>query len=394
MRITICGGGNAAHTAAGLLSAREEHQVNVYLPFNDEVEKWRSGIAAQGGMKVNRKNESLLGLPEMVSNKPAEVIPGSQIVLLALPAFAHESILKEIFPYIEEGSLVGALAARGCFDLCAIDVLGSKAETITLFGLQTLPWACRIKKFGQEVDVLGTKAKVGFATCPPDKADELASFLSRQLDIRLEPIESFLSLTLAGTGQIIHPGVMYGLFSSWDGQIFEEAPLFYQGIDAQTADILQFLSDEIQILRSSLEARYPSINLNSVRPLDEWLCLSYADDIEDTSSLQTYFVTNRSYAGLKVPVKQARGGLVPDFQARYLSEDVPFALLATRGIAELTGVATPTIDEVITWSQERLDKEYLVGSKLYGKDLVASRSPQRYGFQEIDHMIGVTYCQN
>jgi hypothetical protein len=207
-------------------------------------------------------------------------------------------------------------------------------------------------------------------------------------------MESFLSLTLAGTGQIIHPGVMYGLFSYWDGQEFDEAPLFYQGIDEKTADILQRLSDEVQKLRSSLAERYPSINLNSVRPLDEWLCLSYADDIEDTSSLQTYFVTNRSYAGLRVPVKRVNGGMVPDFQARYLSEDVPFALLATKGIAELAGVATPTIDEVIIWSQERLDKEYLVGSKLVGKDLIVSRSPQRYGFQDLDSMIGTMFCQN
>ncbi len=394
MQITICGGGNAAHTATGLLSAREEHQVNVYLPFGQEAEKWRAGLTTQGGMKVNRKGDSIFGSPAKVSSNPAEVIPDSQIVLLALPAFAHESILKEIFPFLEEGTLLGALAARGCFDLCATDVLGSTAETITLFGLQTLPWACRIKEYGQEVDILGTKAKVGFATCPPDQAGELASLLGSQLDIHLEPMESFLSLTLAGTGQIIHPGVMYGLFCSWNGQTFDEAPLFYQGIDAQTADILQCLSDEVQILRSTLEERYPSIDLNSVRPLDEWMCLSYADDIEDTSSLQTYFVTNRSYAGLKVPVKKAKGGLVPDFQARYLSEDVPFALLATRGIAELADVATPTIDEVITWSQDRLDREYLVGNKLTGKDLIASRSPQRYGFQDLDRMIGVTFCQN
>ncbi|MCK4900310.1 MAG: NAD/NADP octopine/nopaline dehydrogenase family protein, partial [Anaerolineales bacterium] len=171
-------------------------------------------------------------------------------------------------------------------------------------------------------------------------------------------------------------------------------PLFYQGIDAETADILQCLSDEVQILRSALEARYPTIDLSAVRPLDEWLCLSYADDIEDTSSLQTYFVTNRSYAGLKVPVITVNGGMVPDFQARYLSEDVPFALLATRGIAELAGVPTPTIDEVITWSQDRLNKEYLVGSKLIGQDLIASRSPQRYGFQDLDRMVGAMFCQN
>lgn len=394
MQITVCGGGNAAHTTTGLLSSHKEHQVNVYLSFGDEAEKWRAGLVAQGGMKVNRQGNAILGSPEKISRNPAEVIPDSQIVLLALPAFAHESILKDIAPYLGEGTLLGALAARGCFDLCAMDVLGNKVETLTLFGLQTLPWACRIKEYGQEVDILGTKARVEFATCPPNQAGELVSFLSRQLDIHLEPIESFLSLTLAGTGQIIHPGVMYGLFCYWDGQTFDEAPLFYQGIDAHTADILQRLSDEVQILRSTLEARYPTIDLNSVRPLDEWLCLSYADDIEDTSSLQTYFVTNRSYAGLKVPVKKVNGGLVPDFQARYLSEDVPFALLATKGIAELAGIPTPTIDEVITWSQNRLNKEYLVGNKLIGNDLISSRSPQRYGFQDLDQMIDAMFCQN
>ncbi|UCD41712.1 MAG: NAD/NADP octopine/nopaline dehydrogenase family protein [Chloroflexota bacterium] len=394
MQITICGGGNAAHTAAGLLSAREEHQVNVYISFEHEADRWRTGIASQGGIKVNREGDSILGVPGRISTDPAEVIPGSRLVLLALPAFAHESILKEIAAYIDNGSLVGALAARGCFDLCVMDVLGSKSEMITQFGLQTLPWACRIKEYGREVDILGTKAKVEFATCPPSQAVELASFLSSQLDVNLEPMESFLSLTLAGTGQIIHPGVMYGLFHDWDGQVFVEAPLFYQGIDAHTADILQRLSDEIQTLRYSLAERYPSIDLHAVRPLDEWLCLSYADEIEDTTSLQTYFVTNRSYAGLKVPVVSANGGLAPDFQARYLSEDVPFALLATRGIAELAGVPTPTIDQVLTWSQARLGKEYLVDGELTGKDLTSSRSPQRYGYQDLDSMIGAMFCQD
>jgi hypothetical protein len=392
MQIAICGGGNAAHTATGLLSAREDHQVSVFISFEHEAKAWREGITFQGGMKVNRQDKSILGSPEVISTDAAEVIPGSELVLLALPAFAHESILKQIKPYIDDGTLVGALAARGCFDLCVMDVLGSKADKITQFGLQTLPWACRIKDYGREVNILGTKAKVAFATCPPHQAVELASFLSSQLDINLEPMESFLSLTLAGTGQIIHPGVMYGLFQEWDGQVFAEAPLFYQGIDAYTADILQRLSDEIQALRFSLTQRYPSIDFQAVRPLDEWLCLSYADEIEDTTSLQTYFVTNRSYAGLKVPVVPADGGLVPDFQARYLSEDVPYALLATRGIAELAGVPTPTIDQVLFWSQEHLGKEYLVDGKLVGADIISSRSPQRYGYQDLDSMIGAMFC--
>lgn len=393
MQITICGGGNAAHTSTGLLAAREEHQVNVYLSMADEAQLWQAGIDSQGGMTVIRQEGTIKSLPQMISSDPAQVIPGSQLVLLALPAFAHESVLGEIAPYLEPGTLVGALAARGSYDLCTRDVLKSKADSVTVFGLQTLPWACRIKHYGREVEILGTKATVDFATCPPEQADDLASFLSQQLGVPLSPMGSFLSLTLAGTGQLIHPGVMFGLFNSWDGHPFDEAPLFYQGIDAHTADVLQNLSDEIQVLRAAFESRYPHVDLSSVRSLADWLCHSYANDIEDTSSLQTYFVTNRSYAGLKVPTRSKDDGLVPDFQARYLSEDVPFALLATRGIAELAGVATPTMDEVITWAQARLGKEYLVDGKLTGRDVKYSRAPQRYGFQDLDNMINAMFCQ-
>ena len=393
MDITICGGGNAAHAAAGLLAARDEHRVKVYLSFEDEAQIWRAGVTNQGGMRVIRRDSSVLGLPERISSDPAAVIPGAELVLLALPSFAHESILKEISPYIEQEALIGALAARGCFDLCVRDILGSKTDRVTIFGLQTLPWACRIKQYGQEVNLLGVKAQVGFATCPPEHAGKLASSLSTQLGFPLEPVDSFLSLTLAGTGQLIHPGVMYGLFKDWDGHVFEEAPLFYQGIDAETADILQCLSDEVQALRLSIEERYATIDLHAVRTLDEWLCMSYAEDIEDTSSLQTYFVTNRSYAGLKVPMRESDGGLNPDFGARYLSEDVPYALLATRGIAELADVPTHSMDEVISWAQERMNKEYLVDGKLAGRDLESSRAPQRYGFRDLDTMFGVMFCQ-
>ena len=137
MQITICGGGNAAHTSAGLLSAREEHHVNVYLSLPDEADLWQKGIASQGGMQVLREDEAILGLPEKISSDPAEVIPGSHLVLLALPAFAHQAVLGEIAPFLEDGALLGALAARGSYDLCTRDVLKSKADSVTVFGFRS-----------------------------------------------------------------------------------------------------------------------------------------------------------------------------------------------------------------------------------------------------------------
>jgi hypothetical protein len=387
MQVTVCGGGNAAHALVGLLGAQGSHLVNVYLSFEDEARRWQAGIASQGGIEVLQRQATSLGHPHRVSSDPSLVLPGSQLVLLALPAFAHQAVLQQIAPFLDDGAWLGAIPARGTFDLCAWDALGEKCFSLTLFGLQSLPWACRITEYGRSVKILGAKARLDLAAFPANRAAPVAQGLSELLGIRLDPIANFLSLTLAGTGQLIHPGILYGLFHDWDGHPLDEAPLFYQGVDAATATILQQMSAEVQDLRLALQQRFPSLDLSAVRPLVQWLQRSYPEDIRDFSSLQAMFNTNQSYAGLRAPVHSFAGGKRPDFQSRYLSEDVPYGLIPTRGIAELAGVEMPVIDRVILWAQARLDQEYLVDGKLRGRHLPATRAPQRYGIHSLQGLI-------
>jgi hypothetical protein len=391
MQVTVCGGGNAAHALVGLLAAQGSHLVNVYLSFEREARLWQAGIASQGGIEVLQREATRLGRPHAISCDPSQVLPGSQLVLLALPAFAHQAVLQQIAPYLDSGAWLGAIPARGAFDLCAWDALGEKCFSLTLFGLQSLPWACRIIDYGRSVKILGTKARLDLAAWPAVRAAPLAQQLGALLGICLDPAAEFISLTLAGTGQLIHPGILYGRFQDWDGRPLAEASLFYQGVDAPTAGILEQMSAEVQQLRRALQDHFPSLDLSAVRPLAEWLLRSYPDDILDKTSLQTMFNTNRSYAGLQVPVRpQTEGplpaGLLPDFQSRYLSEDIPYGLIPTRGIAELAGVAMPTIDRVILWAQARLDQEYLVAGKLRGRHLTATRAPQRYGLHSLEQL--------
>jgi hypothetical protein len=180
---------------------------------------------------------------------------------------------------------------------------------------------------------------------------------------------------------------MYGLFHDWNGRSYDRPRLFYQGVDAGISVILQQMSDEIQLLRATLEGIYPNLDLTAVRTLIDWLKLSYEANIADGSTLQSSFATNNSYAGLLAPMQKTDGGFVPDFQARYLSEDVPYNLLVTRGIAELAGFSTPVIDKVISWAQERLEKEYLISGRLQGADIHYTRSPQHYGFTTLDQFL-------
>lgn len=387
MQITVCGGGNGAHTLAGLMSAQPGLRVQVYSPFRDEVEQWQAGVTDRGGITVVSAAGTLLGRPHRISHTPAAVIPGSQLVLLSLPAFAHSSMLSAIAPHLDDGAWVGGLPARGGLDWRARNALGKHGKSAVIFGLQTLPWACRIRHYGQEVAILGTKATVDLAAWPSAYAPQIATLLGDLLGVPTSCVSNFLSLTLAGTGQIIHPGVMYGLFGDWDGGPYAEAPLFYHSIGDKTAAILQHLTDEVQSLCRALENRFPALDLSAVRPLHEWLCRSYGDAISDPSSLQSSFVTNQGYAGLRAPMCLTADGLVPDFLSRYLAEDIPYGLVVIRGVAELVGLSLPTVDEVITWAQRRIGKEYLVHGQLKGRDLDASGVPQRYNINTLEALV-------
>ena len=66
------------------------------------------------------------------------------------------------------------------------------------------------------------------------------------------------------------------------------------------------------------------------------------------------------------------GQFIPNFQYRYLTEDVPYGLVVTRALGELINVKTPTIDEVISWAQHVMDKVYLIDGRLCGTDIIGS----------------------
>jgi len=378
-KITICGGGNGAQTLVPVAAHNLGCLVDLFAPFGDEAKRLQAGLEAHGGLEL-RGAVQAKARPRRISADPAEVIPGSELVVLVLPAFAHEATLRQIAPFLEERAWVGAIPARGGFDYCAAHVLaGLGRPDVRLFGLQTLPWACRIEQYGRTVHVLGVKEAVDAASRPAAEIGAIAPLLEQMLGLRVGAAASILALTLANTGQLIHPGIMHGLFADWDGDALAEVPLFYQGLSKGGARTLAGLSDDVQAIRAHLEGM---LDLSAVRPLKDWLMRAYGDAIADPSSLRSAFVTNRAYAGLKAPVREvAPGRFVPDFSARYLAEDVPFGLAVSRAIAALAGVETPAMDRVIAWAGERLDKDYL------GRDAGQTRIPQNYGLDSLERLI-------
>ena len=377
-KMTICGGGNGAQTLAAVATHNLACHVDLYAPFADEADRLRAGIASHSGIET-KGAVNAQGRPRRVSADPEDVIPGSELVVLVLPAFAHEPTLRAVVPFMDERASVGAMPARGGLDFCAARTLSElNREDVTVFGLQTLPWACRVREYGRTVDVLGVKATVDAAARPAGSLDRIAPELERMLGVPVGRAGSMLALTLANTGQIIHPGIMYDLFQSWNGTTFDEksVPLFYQGLSREGADVLGRLSEEIQAVCAGLSGC--ELDLSSVRDLKTWLIRSYRDAIQDDSSLWSAFVTNRAYAGLRAPVEEvASGEFAPAFSARYLAEDVPYGLMVSQAIADLAGVETPVMDEVVAWAVEQLGDSAVEGG----------RTPQAYNLEDLDALV-------
>jgi hypothetical protein len=388
LHVTVCGAGNAAHVLLPVLAATQAVRTTVFAPLAEEAARWSAILGAAGAVKVTLPGGQVLaGRPALLTADPAAAAADAHLVLLALPAFAHEPVLAALAPYLPATARVCALPARGGFDWLVRQVLPGHQGAI--LGLQTLPWACRIRSWGQQAEVLGVKTGVDLAAWPPQQAAEAARQVAGLLHVAMQPVPSFLALTLANTGQLIHPGIMFGLFRDWDGRPFgeDQAPLFYGGVDDETAALLQALSDEVQAIAAALQQALAPLDLSSVLPLDVWLRRAYAGQIDDDSTLRSAFTSNRAYSGLRAPLWLAEeNAYVPWFEARYLSEDVPYGLLVTRGIAELAGMATPAIDRVIIWAQQQLGKEYLVAGRVAGRDLAQSRAPQRFGIRSLQEL--------
>ena len=228
-----------------------------------------------------------------------------------------------------------------------------------------------------------------------------------------------------------HPTLLWHMWKDWDGkETFDAPPLLYENAPDDLA--CDAMSAEVGEVVAALRGRYGSRlidTLDSATPVRDWFLRSYGQEPSlDTSSTAAMMRTNPAYKGLTHPMKvrphvEGSKNLVPDFSHRYITEDVPYGLVVTRGVAELAGVPTPTIDRVVAWAQRVAGLSYLVEREidkpggelshpgaeeptategggpprmiLGGDDIARSRCPQRYGWFDIDWLMTSNgYCSS
>ncbi|CAM9483320.1 unnamed protein product [Choristocarpus tenellus] len=144
-QVTICGGGNGAHVASGFMASLG---IRVKV-FTRQPQRWGETITLSTKGSSWEKKGTIRGHLSLVTSDAKEAVAGSEVVIIAAPANAHPDLLRAVGPFLDDGAAVGALFAQGGFDWAAVHALGPHMKRIgVLFGLQNIPWICRIDTYG------------------------------------------------------------------------------------------------------------------------------------------------------------------------------------------------------------------------------------------------------
>jgi len=388
--VLVCGGGNAAQVVTGLLATR--YKTIAVSFFADEAAKWEQALG-RDSMELTVEGAAvskIVSKPAKITNDPS-VAKEADVIILAVPSFAHGEYFEKFAPHMKKGTIVGVMPARSGGDILFASKLGEKAKDMIFVGFETLPWACRFSEWGRKATILGTKNSILAAVTPPEKSRKALSKLQGLLGVFPDIVESpnNLSISLRNPGMVVHPGVMFGRWGpeSWDGKPKAEKPLFYQGVDDYTEKVLVGMTDEVQAICRRMEKLVPGLSLKDACTLKQWYLDCYDGQMTDTSTLKGCMNTNKAYNGLTHPCKGEAGNYMPDLKYRYLAEDVPTGLCFAKGLAEILGLATPTIDKVMVWAQQCIGLEIMVDGKMKGKDLDKTRAPQGMGITDVEQFI-------
>jgi len=292
-------------------------------------------IKEEGGVWARGKLEGFYTV-DRVSDQFEELVPRSDMIVVVVPAFAHEDIAKGLAPHLKHGQTIilnpgrtfGALTFRRVLDQNWVspDVFVGETQTL-LFTSRALT--------GNGVEIHYIKDSVDLSCTPEDK---IFTLHSRIVDIfpQFRPVKDLLATSLNNIGCIFHPATTLLNASSIDRG---KDLLFYkEGISPNVAEVLGQIEKEISSVGEKL-------GIKIMRVVD-WIDQTYG---VRAPTIYEAIQQVKAYKNISAPVT---------LNTRYLLEDVPTGLVPISSVASHIGVDTPTINAIIQLSGVVCGKDF------------------------------------
>ena len=348
MKVAVMGGGNGSHTIAADLTLKGL-KVNMFEmeQFADRMKKVfetreieMSGKAGMGTAKLN-----------IVTTDIREAVEDVEVVFIPLPGFTVAAYAKLLAPHLTEDQIVvimpGTLAA-----LEFRETLRSNGNNKNVIIGETggLPFATRLIAPGR-VKTFHIRSVCGLATIPGNEGSKVYS--------KIKDLYSFdLKRTVVETGlghltPLLHPAgalLNAGRIERSHGEFY----MYEEGMTPSVVRVMESLDRERLEIGEKLGIKLPS-------GVDMMVESGYGPR-------GTLWESLNGSAGL-TPVKG------PDsLENRYVTEDIPFGLVAWAALGDATGVDTPVMDAFIE-----------IGSAIMGKNCRANgRNLEKMGLDGLN----------
>jgi len=224
---------------------------------------------------------------------------------------------------------------------------------------------------------------------PAANAVKAAEAFTDLLKKPCKPIGNYVGINLHCSNPNLHPGRLYSMWKDFeDGKVYPENPLFYETWNEDSTEWLMKINDERLAIWKAILEKFPNTGkVEEVPDMFTYIKAIYGPQVKDPSTFTSAITSCDGYKGFKCPMKEVEGGFQPDFANRYFTEDIPEGVAMYKGIADLAGVETPVIDEIVCFFQKFMGKEYIKDGKLAGSNVSETKSPQSFGIDSLEMLL-------
>jgi len=335
LKWTILGGGNGGQTTAGHLGSMG-FDVTIYDIFEETIK----AIAEQGGIYLE---DALTGFGKVscATTNIEEALREADIILVTVPATAHQMVAKSCAPYLKDGQIIILNPAATFGSLAFEKTLKDEGCTanVTLAETNTLLYGCRIIEPGR-TQVFGLKNRILLAALPATETTRVVTTLQVAFP-QFIAADSILITSFDNTNPILHTATT--LFNTGTIESNREWHFYVDGFTPSIGRFVESMDEERLAIGRAL-----GLDLLSCRQQFEVEYNVFENTLADSVRRNPVY---RDIKGQKT------------LDTRYLSEDIPMGLVPFVALGKLLELPTERMEAIIDLAQLVLDRDLMTNAR-------------------------------
>lgn len=315
--VAVLGGGNGGQTMAAHLALKGA-RVRLYV----RKEATATALRDKGGIELRGCLKGV-GEPELITTDIAMAVTGADLIMVVVPADAHRPLAELCAPYLTEGQIVVLHPGRTGGALEFYHKAHCQKKGTIVSEAQTLLYACRAIETGI-CQVYGVKDAVPVAALPSYQTTHVVEQLNAFFP-QFVPGDNVLKTSLENFGAIFHPAIT--LLNASRMESGDSFQFYKDGVTPSVAEVLEGLDEERVAIATALGLRTLSAR--------EWIYIAYG---ASGTTLYEAIHNNLAYDNIMAPMTTMQ---------RYITEDVPMSLVPLAHFADMLGVSTPLMKQMI-----------------------------------------------